>query len=339
MTVLPADGWTADKNSTFGEEVGTFFNPKIGASWVVSEESFYPEASSGSAISTLRPPLGLGLHGGGSPGSGASLTTFRVVPPFAISASSVGVRGAPPESRQLRAGAGAGCRVEFGFDASLFNEKKWVWRSRTTTRPSENLILSPAPPAVRWAFSQNPLVNIGELRNSGWEGWASIRRCRTCPNFSWDARVSFSTNTNEVTTWVDVEPFGNIPAGPRGLPGQRLLDPGGGAVRMWPTIRPSSPDTAIFIGNPNPGNEGNLNSTFTFFGGIFRLFAQLAWANDYILYNNSDQIPGDGSSVRVSAGCGRNEIPHRRGAAGPVRSIPQLHRRRCGCGPGERGLL
>jgi outer membrane cobalamin receptor len=39
-------GGRLDKNSAFGEEVATFFNPKVGLSYVISEEDFYPESRS-----------------------------------------------------------------------------------------------------------------------------------------------------------------------------------------------------------------------------------------------------------------------------------------------------
>lgn len=275
-------GGRVDKNSTFGAEVGTFFNPKIGASWVVSEESFYPEALR-SAISTLRLRSVWGSTGR-SPGSGASLTTFSSSP-FAISASSVGSGVLPQNPGNAELEPERGVEVEFGFDASLFDERVGL-EVTYYDKTSENLILSrPLPPSL--GFSQNPLVNIGELRNSGWEVGINSQVLDT-PNFSWDARLSFSTNTNEVTDLGDVEPFGNT---------QRVLE-GFPANGYWTRVvqqfdaannQAIVSDTAVFIGNPNPGNEGNVNSTFTFFGNL-RLFAQLAWANDYILYNNSDQF-------------------------------------------------
>ena len=274
-------GGRLDKNSSFGEDVGTFFNPKIGASWVVSEESFYPEALR-SAISTLRLRSVWGSTGR-SPTSGA-LTTFSSSP-FAISGASVGSGVLPQNPGNAELEPERGVEVEFGFDASLFNERIGL-EVTYYDKTSENLILErPLPPSL--GFSQDPLVNIGELRNSGWEVGINSQLVDT-PNFAWDARVNFSTNTNEVTDLGDVEPFGST---------QRVLEgfPANGwwtqVVREFDTANNLAivSDTSVFIGNPNPGNEGNLSSTLTFLGNL-RLFAQLSWANDYVLYNNSDQF-------------------------------------------------
>lgn len=275
-------GGRLDRNSVFGEDVGTFFNPKVGASYVVSEEDFYPTALR-DLVSTLRLRSVWGSTGR-SPNPGAALTTFASSP-YAITSTQVasGVLPLNPGNAELEPERGV--EVEFGFDAGLLNERLGLEVTYYDKR-SKNLILArPLPPSL--GFSQNPLVNIGELRNSGWEVGVNARLVDT-PFLSWDTRLNFSTNTNEVTDLGDVEPFGTT---------QRVLE-GFPANGWWSQVvrefdvannRAIVSDTAVFIGNPNPGNEGNFSSTLTFWGNL-RLFAQVNWANDYILYNNSDQF-------------------------------------------------
>jgi hypothetical protein len=48
-------------------------------------------------------------------------------------------------------------------------------------------------------------------------------------------------------------------------------------------------DTVEFVGNPNPGFEGNFSTTVGLFNSI-RVYAQIDFMKDYILYNNSDQF-------------------------------------------------
>ena len=275
-------GGRLDRNSTFGEEVGTFFNPKIGASWVISDEPFYPEAAR-SVLSTLRLRSVWGSTGR-SPNTGASLTTFDPAP-FALMGGTVGSGVLPQNPGNPELLPERGVEVEFGFDAGLFNERVGL-EVTYYDKTSQDLILErPLPPSL--GFSDDPLVNIGELQNRGWEVGLRSQLIET-PSFAWDAQANFSTNTNEVTDLGDVEPFGN---------NQRVLE-GYPANGWWTRVvrefdlendRAIVSDTAVFIGNPNPGMDGNLSTTLTFFGNL-RLFGQLGWSSDYIIYNNTEQF-------------------------------------------------
>lgn len=123
--------------------------------------------------------------------------------------------------------------------------------------------------------------------DSGWEFSANARLVDV-DGFSWDARANVSTNHNEVTDLGDVEPFGTnnrvIPGYPAfGYWTQTVVEYDVGNDQAIVT------DSVQFIGNPNPGFEGNFNSTFSVFGSL-RIYAQVDFMKDYILYNNSDQF-------------------------------------------------
>lgn len=275
-------GGRIDKNSAFGEASPTFFNPKVGLSYVISEEEFYPDFAR-SVFSTLRLRSVWGSTGR-SPGSGASLTTYTSSP-FAISSTAVGSGVLPsnPGNRELKPERGV--EVELGFDAGVFNERVGV-EFTYYTKASKDLILS-RPLAPSLGFGSNPLVNIGELKNSGVE-FALNANVLSFENFSWDARVNVSTNTNEVVDLGDVPPFGT----------NNRVVPGYPANGYWThTIRSFDltnnraivSDTMEYVGPGNPTREGNLNSTFTFFKS-FRVYAQFDFMHDYIIYNNTDQF-------------------------------------------------
>lgn len=275
-------GGRLDKNSAFGEEATAFFNPKVGLSYVISEEDFYP-----SALQSFMPTLRLrSVWGstGRSPGSGASLTTFDSSP-FAITSNSVasGVIPRNPGNRELKPERGT--EIEFGFDAGLFNERVGLEVTYYSKVSSDLILERPLPPSL--GFSNDPLVNIGELKNSGWEIGANAQVV-SMENFSWDARVNLSTNTNEVTDLGEVEPFGT---NNRVLPGYPANGYWTHAIRSYDVAnnRAVVSDTVEFWGNPNPGFEGNINSTFTLFGAL-RVYAQFDFMQDYILYNNTDQF-------------------------------------------------
>jgi hypothetical protein len=254
----------------------------VGVSYVISEEDFFPAALDG-LVSTLRLRTVWGSTGR-SPGSTASLTTFSSSP-FAITSNLVGSGVLPsnPGNRELKPERGV--ETEFGFDAGLFNERVGLEVTYYNKR-SEDIILS-RPLAPSLGFGSNPLVNIGELVNKGWEIGVNARVLETS-NFSWDARVNLSTNNNEVTDLGDVQPFGSTLQVRPGYPANGWWDH---TVREFDLTnnRTIVSDTLEFRGNPNPGFEGNFNSTFSFFRN-FRVYMQFDFARDYVLYNNSDQF-------------------------------------------------
>jgi TonB-dependent starch-binding outer membrane protein SusC len=275
-------GGRLDRNSAFGDEVSTFFNPKVGISYVLSEEEFYPVGLE-SAVSTLR-LRGVWGSTGRSPGSGASLTTFSSAP-YAITAANVGSGVLPNNPGNAELSPERGVEWELGFDAGLFDERVGL-EVTYYNKTSQDLILErPLPPSL--GFANDPLVNIGELQNRGWEIGINSRLIETAA-LSWDARLNFSTNVNEVTDLGDVEPFGT----------NQQVRPGFPAFGWWThkvldfdvaNNQAIVSDTMQYAGNPNPGWEGNFSSTFTLPGGL-SLYGQMDWAGDFTIYNNSDQF-------------------------------------------------
>lgn len=275
-------GGRVDKNSAFGEDSPTFFNPKVGLSYVVSEEDFYPDAMR-SLFSTLRLRSVWGSTGR-SPGSGASLTTYSSSP-FAITSTTVasGVLPNNPGNRELKPERGV--EIELGFDAGMFNERVGL-EVTYYNKSSKDLILArPLPPSL--GYGNNPLVNIGELQNSGLEV-AINANLLSMSNFAWDARVNLTTNKNEVIDLGEVEPFGTDN---RVIPGYPAYGYWVRNIRSYDLAnnRAVVSDTLEYLGPPNPTLEGNFNSTFTLFNAL-RIYAQVDFMNNYFLYNNTDQF-------------------------------------------------
>jgi len=275
-------GGRLDRNSAFGREVDTFFNPKVGLSYVISEEDFFPMGLE-SLISTLRLRTVWGSTGR-SPDSGASLTTFDSSP-FAVTATQVGSGVLPLNPGNADLKAERGVEWEVGFDAGLFNERIGL-EVTYYDKTSEDLILE-RPLAPSLGFVDDPLVNIGELKNTGWEVGVSARVLDR-PNFAWDARFNVSTNDNRITDLGEVEPFG---ATVRAVPGFPAFGRWTHNIREFDVAnnRAIVSDTVEFIGSQNPGWEGNISSTLTLFRN-FRLYAQVDWMQDYVLFNNTDQF-------------------------------------------------
>jgi TonB-linked SusC/RagA family outer membrane protein len=275
-------GLRVDKNSAFGEQAHAFKNPKVGLSYMISEEGFYP-AFLESVMPTLRVRSVWGSTGR-SPGSGASLTTYSSSP-FAITQTTVGSGVVPnnPGNKELKPERGV--EVELGFDAGLFNERAGLEVTYYNKKSNDLILARPLPSSL--GFGSDPLVNIGQLKNTGFEV-ALNAQVANLENFTWDARVNLTTNHNEVTDLGTIPPFGTNNRVVTGYP-----------ANGWWTYTIQSIDTVAskvlvsdtieFWGQPNPTKEGNVNSTFTIFKN-FRVYAQFDFMLDYILYNNTDQF-------------------------------------------------
>lgn len=275
-------GARLDKNAAFGEEVGTFFNPKVGLSYVLSEEDFYPQAMR-NLVSTLRLRSVWGSTGR-SPGATAALITFSPQP-YAVTATTVGSGVLPANPGNPDLAPERGTEIEFGFDAGLFAERVGL-EVTYYDKTSSDLILS-RPIAPSLGFTTNPVVNIGELKNTGWEVGVSARVV-DLPAFAWDARLNVSTNQNEVVDMGDVEPFGTVLRVVPGFPAYGTWDH---VIREIDVAnnRAIVSDTVEYVGPPNPTFEGNVNSTFTLFRN-FRVYAQFDWMSDFMIYNNTNQF-------------------------------------------------
>lgn len=275
-------GGRVDKNSAFGEEAKTFFNPKVGLSYVISEEDFYPQALK-DVFSTLRLRSVWGSTGR-SPGSGASLTTYSSSA-YAITTASVGSGVLPnnPGNKELKPERGV--EIELGLDAGLFNERLGLEVTYYNKASNDLILPRPLPPSL--GFQNNPLVNIGQLTNKGLEMAVNAQVVRF-ENFNWDARLNVTTNKNEVTDLGDVDPFGANNKVREGYPAYgywtqvvRSFDVAGNKAIVS--------DTMEYVGPPNPTLEGNFNSTFTFFKAL-RVYVQFDFMDNFILYNSTDEF-------------------------------------------------
>lgn len=280
-----------DRHSAFGAEADLFLSPKVGASYVLSDEpairNVLPDL-----FNTVRLRASFGTTGR-SPGSGA-LQTYSANP-FLISNSNIGsgVIPANPGNAELKPERGQ--EIEAGIDLGLFNERLGV-EVTYFNKVSKDLILA-RPLAPSAGFSSNPLVNIGELVNKGLEIAANAQLIAR-PDFGLDWRVAMNTLSNEVTDLGDVEAFGSMNRIEEGMPAygfvtRRIV--GYELDRVCPDDpselcqRAIVTDDVLPLGNLLPGFEGNTSATLSLFNTV-RLYGQLDWKNDFYIYNNTDQF-------------------------------------------------
>ncbi|MDH3272041.1 MAG: TonB-dependent receptor [Gemmatimonadota bacterium] len=175
-------GLRVDGNSAFGSGFGLQAYPKASASWVVSDEEFYP----GWGELKFRAALG---QSGRAPGAFDAVRTWSPeglagIPAFVP--SNVGNDNIGPEVTT---------EIEGGFDASWLNSRlstSFTYYHQTT---AEALFFVPQLPSG--GFSSSQLTNIGKIQNKGIEAQIDATVFQSS-DWSVDLGVNISTNDSEI---------------------------------------------------------------------------------------------------------------------------------------------
>jgi len=270
-------GVRVDEFSVFGEDVTPAVLPKVGGSWVVSDEAFY--AGLNRYVNSLRLRAAWGSTGR-APGAGAALTTFNSAPSIAGTIVESGAVPANPGNADLNPEKGQ--ESESGCDASFFSERPAVELTYFDKTTNDLILSRPLPPSL--GFTQNPQVNIGQVKNSGLELTVSATPYENS-FLTWDVRGGFATLKNRLTDLGDVAPFGTTN---RFTEGFQL---GSFVSKKIRNINESTgvvtvSDTLEVIGNTFPSFEGTLTNTVTFWNQL-RVSAQIDTKRDFLVFNNT----------------------------------------------------
>jgi TonB-linked SusC/RagA family outer membrane protein len=151
-------GLRVDGNSAFGESFGLQAYPKLSASYVISDEDFWPLKS---VLPTLKLRGALG-ESGKAPGAFDAVRTWIPVAAEngqpAFTTSQIGNSDLGPERTR---------EVEIGFDASGLDGRLGVVYTYYNQHTFDALVPVQQAPSLGFAGSQ--LINIGELMNRGHE--------------------------------------------------------------------------------------------------------------------------------------------------------------------------
>ncbi|MBI4522047.1 MAG: TonB-dependent receptor, partial [Gemmatimonadetes bacterium] len=176
-------GLRVDGNSAFGENLGLQPYPKLSASYVISDESFWPDFL---GSMKLRAAYG---QAGRAPGAFDAVRTWN---PSKLSGQSAFLprnRGNPDLGPERTA------EIEGGFTASFLNDRLAVDFTYYHSTTSDALFSVRTPPSVGgWS---NQLENVGKLRNQGLElslGATVLAR----ENLGWDLGLLIFTNKSKV---------------------------------------------------------------------------------------------------------------------------------------------
>jgi TonB-dependent starch-binding outer membrane protein SusC len=283
-----------DQNSTFGREAEGIFLPKVGVSYVISDEDFWHQNVP--FMNTFRVRAAYGSTGR-SPTAGASLETYQAAP-AALTPTTTGSGVVPQNPGNLLLRPERGQEFEAGFDAGIFNDRLGIEFTFFNKETRDLLLLRPLAPSL--GFQQNPWQNIGTVVNRGIELGLRGLLLETA-DFSWDARLNFNTLHNEITSLGEVEPFNVTTAFNRHEVGNQLgsffslrsreVITQAGDVRCPQVAGAHVPCTIVsddleFAGNLMPTREGSLSSNLNFRRNV-RLYAQLDWKGGHTLFNNT----------------------------------------------------
>lgn len=180
-----------DDNSAFGEDFDFVTYPKFSASWVTSEESFMAGLD---WLSTLR-LRGAWGRSGQQPDAFDAIRTYQPV---------IGIGGAPvltPENiGNPDLSPEVGEEIEFGFEASILEDRISMEFTRYLQRTKDALVRVPALPSL--GFPGVQFQNLGEIRNQGIE-FGMNTRVYESPTVRFDLGFTLSSTESEVVDLGD----------------------------------------------------------------------------------------------------------------------------------------
>jgi len=296
-----------DDNSAFGKNYDFVVYPKIGLSWAISEEPFWPQGFS----NRFRVRAAFGASGQ-QPSTFAAVQSFRPVTggngAATVSTGSIGNPDLQPErSREL----------ELGFEGAFLDDRVGVDVSYYSKNTVDAILLLPVPPSLGYVGSR--FVNAGEIGTSGIEAQVTGQVIDK-QNLKWALGLNFSKNNSEVKDLGGAEFLSqDVWAGFRvGFPvnsyfqrrvvsatldangrAQNILCDGGPGASPVPCA--SAP--RLFMGRQTPKVEGSFTSELLLLGR-FRLFGLVDFKRGHRLWNADFSV-----SCRFLPRCRENYFP------------------------------
>ena len=191
-------GLRLDGSTAFGDDLGLQAYPRIGGSYIVSEEDFWRD---GWGDLKLRTSYG---HAGRAPGVIDELRSWMMTSFDGEEAVVPGTIGNPDLGPERTA------ELEIGFEGSFLNDRLVAefsyYRQRTTDA------LFPITPIPSRGFLETQLRNVGTLRNDGIE-LTLAGSVVSGASFGWDAGFYLHTNDSKLTDLGGAPPLRVFDAG------------------------------------------------------------------------------------------------------------------------------
>jgi TonB-dependent starch-binding outer membrane protein SusC len=266
-----------DDNSAFGKDFDFITYPKLGASWVISEEPFFPRLA---FLSSLRLRATWGKSGR-QPGPTDATQYYSPVAVAVDGTDSPGITDSSLGNARLKPEKTR--EYETGLDVDLWQQRVQFEFTYYDKKSKDALISVRLAPSL--GEPQERFLNLGEVSNKGVEMSLSADLVKT-PNFGWSITAGAWGNRNRLITFGDTTIksiiFGLGGASQRHQPGYPL---GGYWGRSY-TFNDANGDGLIaasevtiaaaetFQGSSTPTHGGTLSTEVTFLKR-FRLYGLL----------------------------------------------------------------
>lgn len=187
-------GLRIDGHSAFGDARGYQSYPKVDASYVISDQDFWPRS-----VGTLRLRGAYGTAGR-QPAAYSSEQTWQSVNAFTglagFTTDNLGNPDLAPEVSH---------EFEAGFDYALGRSRRISLEYTFYHQTTEHALFSKRfPPSM--GFYDTQLANVGTLSNEGHEIGVTAKIVEG-KSFDWTGRVNFATNKNDVVSLGGAAPF------------------------------------------------------------------------------------------------------------------------------------
>lgn len=286
----------SDRNSAFGADFETVFYPKLSASWVISEEPFFPRPG---FLDQFRLRAAYGASGV-QPGTIDALPYFATTTVVGEAGEATGVVFSALGNSDLKPERST--EFEAGVDGTFWNSRittELTWYHKTSR---DALIERVLPPSVGTGLTVR-FENLGEVRNSGWEALVNARLVDG-RSFGWDLTFNGSANRNRLVS------LGGVP---EIVVSSTLQHREGYPLNGWWTrqlmgwddkdgdgIIEFNADSTLseitvsavpqFHGYSAPPRELAVTSGFDFWQRRLRVSAMVDYKGGHLVYNNTERI-------------------------------------------------
>lgn len=298
-------GLRTDRNSSFGRESKTVVYPKVGASWVLSEEEFFPAIPS---LNSFRMRAAWG-QSGSQPGPLNAITyfgSFPVTTPDGADQVGVSFEGGNLGNPSLKPERST--EIEAGFDASFAADRVQLSLTYYDKRTRDALVLREVAPSV--GASAGRWENLSEVKNTGWEGSiGAVLYSGNKVQLNLEASGTYNKNNLEnlgqgvapITLGTNQRHVQGYPLGGywmRDITG--FDDANGDGILAATEVQVT--DTAVYLGEVTPPFMASLQPSIDLFRRLrFSAVVGLSYGNK--LYNFGEGFRCNGGGAR-----GRNDL-------------------------------
>ncbi|MGQ0561052.1 MAG: SusC/RagA family TonB-linked outer membrane protein [Gemmatimonadota bacterium] len=276
-----------DDNSAFGADFSAVMYPKFSASWVISEESFFPAID---LFDNLRLRAAWGASGV-QPGTTDAVAFFTPTTASvenedraAIVFSALGNKELKPERSS---------EFELGLDAGVLSNRVGLELTFYHKTTKDALIARTVAPSVGGAITR--FENLGSVQNTGVEGSVHAQIIER-PGFGWHLTLAGAHNKNELADLGGVPPIigttihqrEGFPLNSYWLRPYTFEDADGNGIITANEIMVE--DSAAFIGANLPETEITLNTGIQLFARRLSLNAGFDYKGGHYQLNGTERI-------------------------------------------------